>query len=142
MANTNSIWFNAESPTGFSKLSPDDLLGLMEYWQKTLASIHLASTDWANSDSASSDSRASHQTSVSVVRKRSNLALETLCLAAEERGLNSATIRAMDLVIRKRLPQAAKWCFSDDRAGCLYRAEDFLRIRFPTYARPTAEEQS
>lgn len=138
---TNSIWFNAASPTGFSKLSPDDLLWLMECWQKTLALIHLALTAGANSERASSDPRASHQRSVYEVRMRSNLALETLCRAAEQRGLNSATIRAADLVIRKRLPEAAKWCFSDDGAGCLYRAEDFLCIRFPAHARPTADER-
>ncbi len=138
---TDRIWFNAASPTGFSMLSPDDLLWLMECWQKTLALIHLALTAGANSERASSDSRASHQTSVYDVRMRSNLALETLCRAAEQRGLNSATICAADLVIRERLPQAAKWCFSDDGAGCLYRAADFLRIRFPAYAWPTAEEQ-
>lgn len=138
---TNSIWFNAASPTGFSKLSPDDLLWLMDYWQKTLALIHLAETEGASSERASSDSRASHQTSVSVVRMRSYRALKTLCLAAEQRGLNSAKIHKMDLIIRERLPQAAKWCFSDDGAGCLYRAEDFLCIRFPAYARPTGDER-
>lgn len=138
---TDRIWPDARSLTGFSMLSPDDLLWLMEFWQKTLALIHLASTEGVNSESAPSDSRAGHKTSVYDVRMRLHLALETLCRAAEQRGLNSATIRAADLVIRKRLPQAAKWCFSDDGAGCLYRAEDFLCIRFPAYARPTVDEQ-
>ena len=122
-------------------LSPDDLLWLMDYWHKALALIHLAETEGANSERASSDSRAGHQTSVNVVRWRLNVAIKTLCLAAEQRGLNSAKIHKMGLIIRERLPQAAKWCFSDDRAGCLYRAEDFLRIRFPAYARPTADER-
>ncbi len=138
---TNKIRFNAGSATDVSMRSPDDLLWWMECWQKTLALTHGALTAGSNSERASSDSPASHQTSMNVVLKRLNVAIETLCLAAEERGLNSAWIRAADLVIRKRLPRAAKWCFSDDGGGCLYRAEDFLCIRFPAKDRPTAEEQ-
>ena len=138
---TNNIWLTAASPTGFSKLSPDDLLWFTDYWHNALPLTHLAETEGANSETASSDSRAGHQTSANVVRWRLNVAIKTLCLAAEQRGLNSAKIHKMGLIIRERLPQAAKWCFSDDDLGWLPRAEDFLSIRFPASARPTAEEQ-
>lgn len=138
---TNSIWFTATSPAGFSLLSPNELLWFMEYWQKSLALIHPYLPADVNSVFAPWYSCDGDTTSIYQVRMRSNLAIETLCLAAEQRGLNSAKIRAADLVIRKRLPQAAKWCFFENGAGCLHRAEDFLDIRFPSNAQPTADER-